>query len=189
MPSSWHLRKAGRPAHGVPLSFVPKPGLRDVCGPIGKSGKVQGADFLYPEAKPRIYFSEQAGAVRKQKCDEIKTVAWEIERTPQRCSALKTKIKRTQRPTWVGSEAGGMYDVQHNVAKDGVPSQPGRYNIANSSLARGKTLVRDVLDQPNFFTRGFSSPIARFEEKKLSGKKKVKLARLEIAARRARRAD
>ena len=82
-----------------------------------------------------------------------------------------------------------MYDVQHNVAKDGVPSQPGRYDIANSSLAQGKTLARGVLDQPNFFTRGFSSPIARFEEKKLSAKKKVKLARLKIAARRARRGN
>jgi len=182
------LRTGGhRPAHGVPLSHKPKPTLRDQFGPVGKSGNVQGADFLYAEAAPRVFFSDIAGVARKEKCDEIKTVGWEIERTPMRCSALKTKIKRTQRPTWVGSADGGMYDVVHKLARDGVPSQPGRYNT-DTAVARGKSLARGVVDQPNFFTRGFGSPVPRFSEKRLSAKKKIKMAKMAIAAKRATKA-
>ena len=170
-----HRRRKQRPAHNTPLHYRAKAGLRAIFGDEGKTGRfsVQGEDLLKYRVKPHVYFSPNAGRVRKQSSQEIKTVSWEIERTPQRLAILRSSARRTQAPTWVTRRDAGMYDYKHNVKRDGVEAGPGRYDGAPVDAAavavapvthideRFKSLARCCAEAPNAFSRGFCSPLPR----------------------------
>eukprot|EP00937_MAST-01D_sp_MAST-1D-sp2_P006297 g6297.t1 len=197
------------PAHNVPLWYRPRPSIRDITGPQGKSGRLQGMDlFRYgngPNAvKEPIVFSPQAGRPYHLQSgfvgQDIKTVQWQVERTPQKLSILRSAARRTQAPTWVTRKDAGMYDYKHNVKLDGVDTGPGRYvtasdvDVTRTPEARAlnleerfKPFGRCCAEAANIFSRGFQAPspsreIPRFEPKRKSQRAKVRAARERRAA-------